>query len=128
MIGMACCTLIAQAGEPGTGEKNAVEGSIQGYVHDAVTGKPVNGVTVSLQGVKSQLEQAMLSDASGYFKFGKLPAGLVTLLFEKKGYKAYRSEVQAVKAGSLKMTIDFRPLDDEGFESWHPLRKFMDLE
>lgn len=120
-----CLGVLTQASDPG---KRAVEGSIQGYVLDAVTHKPIPGVTVVLQG-KSVTDQNFQSDNAGYFRFAKLAPGEVTMVVEKKGYKAYKSEAQSVREGILKFNIEVQPIEnDDKLESWHPLKKFMDLD
>ena len=72
---------IAKTGEKGS--KKVSEGYVHGYILDAATRKPIGGVTVSLSSSKIQGEKEIQSDASGYFNFGKLPAGDLTIMFEK---------------------------------------------
>jgi uncharacterized protein YfaS (alpha-2-macroglobulin family) len=100
------------------------EGVVQGQVTDAVTKKPVAGVTVSMTVAKSGTEKEVLTDSDGNFKISKLPGGDVSLVFEKKGYKVQKRDLLNTKDGSVyKVVLDLIPLDDQadndGYE--HPL-------
>ena len=128
LIIIICCTSFSESSLPGVqGARKTIEGSLHGYVVDAVTKKPLTGVTVSLLGSKTSSDLAMQSDAAGYFKFSKLPPGDVIVMVEKKGYKAYKSEVQSVKEGTIKINIEVQPGEDDEIEAWHPLGRFMDF-
>src|SRR5215813_11271227 len=67
------------------------EPSIQGFVADATTKKPVQGVTVSISS-KGQEKKEFVTDACGNFKVPQLNLGDVIIVLEKKGYKAIRKE------------------------------------
>lgn len=100
------------------------EGVVQGQVTDAVTKKPIAGVTVSMTVAKSGTEKEVLTDSDGNFKISKLPGGDVSLVFEKKGYKVQKRDLLNTKDGSVyKVVLDLIPLDDQadndGYE--HPL-------
>lgn len=100
------------------------EGVVQGQVTDAVTKKPIAGVTVSMTVTKSGTEKEVLTDSDGNFKLSKLPGGDVSLVFEKKGYKIQKRDLLNTKDGSVyKVVLDLIPLDDQadndGYE--HPL-------
>lgn len=100
------------------------EGVVQGQVTDAVTKKPIAGVTVSMTVTKSGAEKEVLTDSDGNFKISKLPGGDVSLVFEKKGYKVQKRDLLNTKDGSVyKVVLDLIPLDDQadndGYE--HPL-------
>ncbi len=43
-----CLGQLVKANNGENGEKKSIEASVQGYVIDAITGKPVTGVTVSV--------------------------------------------------------------------------------
>ena len=111
------------------GSKKAAEGSVHGYVVDASTRKPIGGVTVSVSSTKIQPEKEIQSDASGYFNFGKLPAGEVTIMFEKKGYKLYKKDVLALREGTtVKLSVEVQPDEQETTDIWHPLFKLLNDE
>jgi hypothetical protein len=100
------------------------EGVVQGQVTDAVTKKPIAGVTVSMTVTKSGAEKEVTTDSDGNFKISKLPGGDVSLVFEKKGYKVQKRDLLNTKDGSVyKVVLDLIPLDDQadndGYE--HPL-------
>ena len=115
------------SGEKGT--KKVAEGSVQGYVVDATTRKPIGGVTVSVSSTKIQREKEIQSDASGYFNFGKLPAGEVTIMFEKKGYKLYKKDVLALREGTtVKLSVEVQPDEEDTTDIWHPLFKLLNDE
>ena len=125
LAAVTCSSQLVRANNGETGEKKSMEGSLHGYVMDAVTRKPVTGVTVYVSSNKLQGGKEIQSDAAGYFHFAKLPPGEVTLMFEKKGYKLFKRDVLSVKEGLVtKISVDFQPVDeDEGNEMWHPLLK-----
>lgn len=120
-----CSSQLVRANTGETGEKKSIDGCLHGYVMDAVTRKPVTGVTVSVSSNKLQGGKEIQSDAAGYFHFAKLPPGEVTLMFEKKGYKMFKRDLLPVKEGVItRISVDFQPVDeDEGNEMWHPLLK-----
>lgn len=123
-----CISTIIKANNGDNGEKKNPEGTVNGYVMDAVTRKPVHGVTVCVSSNKLQNGQEMKSDASGYFHFAKLPVGQVTLMFEKKGYKLFKRNVLPVKDGTvIKISVEVQPIPgkEEDNELWHPLFKLL---
>lgn len=122
------CVQLVKANTGGNGEKKTVECSVHGYVKDAVTRKPVTGVTVSFSSGNAQNAKEILSDAFGYFHFAKMPPGDVTLMFEKKGYKISKRDVSYGKeCPSAKIAVNVEPIkQDGGNESWHPLLKLLD--
>ena len=99
------------------------EGVVQGQVTDAVTKKPLAGVTVSMTVTKSGTEKEVLTDSDGNFKISKLPGGDVSLVFEKKGYKVQKRDLINTKDGSVyKVVLDLIPLEDEADDGYeHPL-------
>jgi 5-hydroxyisourate hydrolase-like protein (transthyretin family) len=122
-----CLGQLVKANNGENGEKKSIEASVQGYVIDAITGKPVTGVTVSVSSNKLRTGKEIQSDATGCFTFAKLPPGDLTLMFAKKGYKLFKSDLLSVKEGSLtKLSIDFQPVEEDGHEMWHPLLKLLD--
>ena len=89
-----------------------VEGILHGYVTDAVTKKPLSGVTVSAMVPGTNSSKEVLTDADGYFRFAQLPASQVTVQFDKKGYQSYkRPNVTVKEKTSVKLNIEFLPED-----------------
>jgi hypothetical protein len=116
--------LWVQANEGGNDKKG--DPSINGYVSDAESKKPVQGVTVSITG-KGQDKKELITDASGNFKTNQLLPGEVTILLEKKGYRSYRKEGLVIKEGvTLRLNLDIEEDDDAGV--FHPLLRMMDGE
>ncbi len=108
-----------------TGKEGAKsEPMVQGSVADAITRKPVKGVTIFIKTATNR--HAVKTDESGNFKLPKIGGGKVTLVLEKKGYKTYRREGVELKEG---MIINLN-LDDarEEYEEevFHPLQRMMD--
>lgn len=99
------------------------EGVVQGQVTDAVTKKPIAGVTVSMTASKNSGEKEVITDSDGNFKIGKLNGGDLTLVFEKKGYKIHRRELINTKDGLVyKVVLDMIPVDEDDDDDYaHPL-------
>ena len=87
----------AHQGEPARPKKQTV---IHGYVVDAVTGKPIPGVTVSALHGKAIISKDA-TDAAGYFRIKELPSGDMAVVFDKKGYQFVRKDAVSVKAGDI---------------------------
>ena len=101
------------------------EPALLGSVSDAVTKKPVQGVTVSISGTKGQDRKEFTTDASGNFKVPAMPAGEVVIILEKKGYKTTRKEGIIIKEGvSLKLNFDIAFEEDDGV--FHPFMRLLD--
>lgn len=93
-------------------ETGKLEGVLHGYVTDAVTKKPLPGVTVSaiLPGTNSPKE--VQTDSDGYFRFAQLPLAQVTVLFDKKGYQSTRRpNVSIREKTAVRLNIEFLPED-----------------
>jgi len=85
-----------------------MEGVLHGYVLDAVTKKPLPGVTVFAMFPGSMNSKEVLTDADGYFRFAQLPATQVTVFFDKKGYQPYKRPGVTVKEkASVKLNVEF---------------------
>ncbi|MBS1660948.1 MAG: carboxypeptidase regulatory-like domain-containing protein [Bacteroidetes bacterium] len=100
---------LAFCAKAGTGKAEPV---LHGYVTDAITKKPLSGVTVLaiLPGTTSPKE--VQTDAEGYFRFAQLPAAQVTVQFDKKGYQsAKRPNVSIREKTSVKLNIECLPED-----------------
>ncbi|MEJ7766406.1 MAG: carboxypeptidase-like regulatory domain-containing protein [Chitinophagaceae bacterium] len=126
LAAISCTSQLLKANKGEGIDKNSVEGCLHGYVMDAVTGKPITGVTVSVSSKKLHGSKIQ-SDAAGYFHFAKLPPGEVTVMFEKKGYQLFRRDLPNVKEGVItKISVDVKPVEDDGSnELWHPLYKML---
>src|SRR5258708_5109411 len=105
-----------------------VEGILHGYVTDAVTKKPLSGVTVSAMVPGTNNSKEVLTDADGYFRFAQLPGSQVTVHFDKKGYQSYkRPNVTVKEKTSVKLNIEFIPEDigsDSG-DSEYPILRLL---
>lgn len=99
------------------------EGVVQGQVTDAVTKKPIAGVTVSMTASKATGEKEVVTDSDGNFKINKLNGGDLTLVFEKKGYRVHRRELVNTKDGMVyKVMLDMIPVEDNDDDDYaHPL-------
>ena len=105
------------------GEKKG-DPSINGYVSDAESKRPVQGVTVLISG-KGQDKKELITDASGNFKTNQLAPGEVTIVMEKKGYRTYKKEGVVIKEGiTLKLYMDMEEDDNAGV--FYPLLRLMD--
>jgi hypothetical protein len=124
---LLCVIVFSQALKANCGDrdkKKLPEGLLHGYIIDAETKKPLSGVSVSLSS-RNQADKEIVSDAAGYFNFGKIPAGDLTLLFGKKGYKFYRRNALALKEGTtVKMSVEVQP-ESEAADTWNPLFHFL---
>ena len=110
------------ANQDGDGTKDP---ALSGSVSDASSKKPVKGVTVSVL-AKDGIEK-LETDASGRFIIPKLPAGEVTIVLEKKGYKTYRREKVIVKEGTqMKLNFDLSNLKQDEDNLFHPLFRMIE--
>jgi hypothetical protein len=113
----------ANGGAKGEGKS---EPAVLGSVSDAVTKKPVQGVTVSISGTKGQDRKEFTTDASGNFKVPAMPAGEVVIILEKKGYKTTRKEGIIIKEGvQLKLNFDIAFEEDDS-DVFHPFMRMLD--
>jgi hypothetical protein len=112
------------ANQDGDGTKESI---ITGSVSDAVSKKPVKGVTISIAS-KDKVEKLVTTDASGQFIIPNLPAGEVTIILEKKGYKTYRKEKFVIKEGTqVKIRVDMsNEKEHEDVNLFYPLLRMME--
>jgi 5-hydroxyisourate hydrolase-like protein (transthyretin family) len=117
---LALCLPVALFAKANTGKN---EGVVQGQVTDAVTKKPISGVTISITSTKGNGEKEVVTDADGNFRLGKLTGGDLTLHFEKKGYKVHRRELVNTKEGMIyKVVLDMIPVTEPEDDDYaHPL-------
>ena len=109
----------------GTGKRDGV---LNGYVTDAITKKPLPGVTVSATVPGSNNSTEVLTDADGYFRFSQLPGSQVTVQFDKKGYQSYkRPNVMVGEKSSIKINVEFLPdeMDSESDNSEYPILRLL---
>jgi len=101
---------------------------LSGSVSDAFSKKPVKGVTISITSSKDRVEKFFTTDAYGKFIIPKLPAGEVTIVLEKKGYKTYRREKVVLKEGmQIKINLDIsNEKENEDNNIFHPLLRMME--
>ena len=113
----------------GTGSTGKLEGVLNGYVTDAVTKKPLPGVIVSaiIPGTNNLKE--VLTDSDGYFRFAELPASLVTVEFNKKGYQSCKKPNITIKEKTaVRVNVEFSPEDMEynSDNGEYPLLRMLD--
>jgi len=105
-----------------------VEGVLHGYVTDAVTKKPLSGVTVSALVPGTNNSREVTTDADGYYRFAQLPASQVTVQFDKKGYQSCkRPNITVKEKTSVKLNVEFLPeeLGSDSDNSEYPLLRMM---
>jgi Carboxypeptidase regulatory-like domain len=103
---------------------------LNGYVTDAVTKKPVKGVTVSAVVPGLNISKEVTTDAEGYFSFSQICGNLVDIQFEKKGYHSYKkSKVTVKEKVSVKVNVEFLPEAGEGNtdENDYPLLRMLQM-
>jgi Carboxypeptidase regulatory-like domain len=109
----------------GTGKR---DGILNGYVTDAITKKPLPGVTVSATVPGSSNSTEVQTDADGYFRFSQLPGSQVTVQFDKKGYQSYRRpNVMVGDKGPIKLNVEFLPdeIESETDNSEYPILRLL---
>jgi hypothetical protein len=100
---------------------------LHGFVSDASTKKPVQGVTISISTPKGHEKKEVTTDAAGNFKVPQMPAGEVVIILEKKGYKTCRREGVVIKEGvSLKLNFDIATYEDDESDVFHPIMRMME--
>ena len=117
--------LCAKANIGGSGK---IEGVLHGYVTDAVTKKPLSGVTVSAMIPGTNNSREVTTDAEGYYKFVQLPGSQITVQFDKKGYQSYkRPNISVKEKSSVKLNVEFLPevLGSDTDNSEYPLLRLM---
>jgi hypothetical protein len=102
---------------------------VVGSVSDAVSKKPVKGVTIVVTSCGSKVEKSYTTDDFGKFAIPALGCGEVTIVLEKKGYKTFRKEKILVKEGMpVKLNFDINHCNEDQFNEnvFHPLLRMMD--
>lgn len=99
----------ALSANAGTGK---IEGVLHGYVTDAVTKKPLCGVTVLAFVPGTNSSKEVQTDSDGYFFISQLPVTQVTVTFDKKGYQSTRRpNVSIREKTSVRLNVEFLPED-----------------
>ena len=104
-------------------KKVPVDSTVQGFIMDYATKKPVSDVIISLY--SKQGRKDIKSDASGFFAFSQLLPGEFTLVVTKDGYKSYRKDFIVPKEG-LMFKFSLQEEEEEGADTWNPFRVFFD--
>ena len=111
------------ANQDGDGKKEPV---LSGSVSDATSKKPVKGVTIFITSSGDRHGKSFITDEQGKFIIPRLPAGEVTIVLEKKGYKTYRKEKIILKEGmQVKLQFDISN-ENEEFNLFQPLLRMME--
>jgi 5-hydroxyisourate hydrolase-like protein (transthyretin family) len=99
---------------------------IQGYVIDAQTRKPIAGVMIQVQGIRSQQNKEAATDSTGYFRMTDINVDEFNVEFEKKGYKIVRREKMQVKENMIfRLAIELQLKENPENEVYeHPLLRF----
>jgi hypothetical protein len=103
---------------------------LHGYVTDAITKKPVQGVVVSAIIPGLNISKEVTTDADGYFSFTQICGNQVNMQFEKKGYQSYKKANVSVKEkASVKVNIEFAPdiSDGNSEENDYPLLRMLQM-
>jgi hypothetical protein len=125
MIALLCVAGLARA----SGGKNDLP-LLHGYVTDALTKRPVQGVVVSAFQSGNTSAQEVTTDSEGYFHFGQLPSTPINLQFEKKGYQSYkRSGITVKEKTSIKLIVEFLPEEESDVDdSQYPLLRMLEFD
>jgi len=119
---------IAVAAKANTNEGRPADVRLHGYVADAITKKPVSGVTVSATAPGIAGATEVTTDADGYFSFCQLPAQQVNLQFGKKGYQVFKKTNISVKEKTpVKILVEFTPesKDEDSDETEYPILRML---
>jgi hypothetical protein len=104
---------------------------IKGQVVDAVTKKPVSGVTVSAVVPGDPSSKEVITDVDGYYYFKQLPACHVNLRFEKKGYQKYKYDelIEIQDKKTVKVNVEVLPDSElQPDDSEYPLLRILGMK
>lgn len=104
---------------------------IKGQVVDAVTKKPVSGVTVSAVVPGDPSSKEVTTDVDGYYYFKQLPACHVNLRFEKKGYQKYKYDelIEIQDKKTVKVNVEVLPDSElQPDDSEYPLLRILGMK
>jgi hypothetical protein len=112
--------------------RNPADIKLHGYVTDALTKKPVSGVLISVTATGGTGKMETTTDANGYFCFFQLPAAMVNLQFDKKGYQPHKRTGVAIRdKNPVKLNIEFIPesrVEDDLDETEYPILKIFEYD
>jgi hypothetical protein len=104
---------------------------IKGQVVDAITKKPVSGVTVSAVVPGDPSSKEVITDIDGYYYFKQLPACHVNLRFEKKGYQKYKYDelIEIQDKKTVKVNVEVLPDSElQPDDSEYPLLRILGMK
>jgi hypothetical protein len=104
---------------------------IKGQVVDAVTKKPVSGVTVSAVVPGDPASREVVTDVDGYYYFKQVPACHVNLRFEKKGYQKYKYDelIEIQDKKTVKVNVEVLPDSElQPDDSEYPLLRILGMK
>ena len=90
MLLFVATAISAQASKPG---------AIGGYVKDARNRAPLVEAVITITSNAFEGSKLALTDSSGLYSVGPLPAGVYTVTFEMEGYRTYKQENIVLKEG-----------------------------
>jgi hypothetical protein len=111
--------------EAGGIKKVPGDSTVQGFIIDYLTKKPVSDVVISICYKQGGGCKEIKSDASGFFAISQLLPGEFTLVVEKDGYKSFRRGVIIPKEG-LVFKLSLVEDEEEGSDTWNPFRVLFD--
>lgn len=83
---------------------------VTGIVTDAATSKPVPDVVITATSPALQGEEVVVTDSSGLYRLGQLPAGVYTLKLEKESFKPYsRTDINVRTDRTVRVNIQLQP-------------------
>ncbi|MDR2883000.1 MAG: TonB-dependent receptor [Alistipes sp.] len=97
----------ATAGAQSQQNQQDRKGTIRGTVVDAVTGQPLVGTTIVIEGTTS----GTVADAEGGFVISNITSGRVTVTARYLGYEVFRRSVDVAAGGEITLRV---PLHSEG--------------
>ena len=88
---------------------------VTGIVTDAATSKPVPDVVITATSSALQGEAVVVTDSSGLYRLGQLPAGVYSLKLEKESFKPYsRTDINVRTDRTVRVNIQLQPESVQG--------------
>jgi len=116
----ACSQPTDSESNNGPSTEQAVVGSVNGYVVDAMTGNGLAGVTVSAQ-VGNGSVKTTTTSASGYYSIGGLIAGDTILSFYRDGYQTEYLDIADVVTVAADDAVN-----EDAWNEWEELQILVD--